>query len=87
MHHICLYFSGSVFLRHVVCVCLYLSFNNSFLSSSQTAQKIFGGEIRVHNLLFIKKDADNFDSVKEQFSSAAEEYKGKVRLCALVWFA
>ncbi|XP_072044111.1 LOW QUALITY PROTEIN: protein disulfide-isomerase-like [Amphiura filiformis] len=46
--------------------------------NDQTAQKIFGGEIRVHNLLFIKRDSDTFDSVKEQFSKAAEDYKGKI---------
>ncbi|XP_060068667.1 protein disulfide-isomerase-like [Ylistrum balloti] len=46
--------------------------------TQESAQKIFGGEIKNHILLFIKKSADNFDSVIEGFKASAKEFKGKV---------
>lgn len=46
--------------------------------SHETAQKIFGGEIKAHNLLFISKKDPNYDSILESFRSVAKEFKGKV---------
>jgi protein disulfide-isomerase A1 len=46
--------------------------------SQETAQKIFGGEIKVHNLLFASKNADNFDTLLSEFRTAARETRGKV---------
>lgn len=42
-----------------------------------TAQKIFGGDIKVHNLLFIKKDDENFATVHGEFQKVAAQFKGK----------
>merc|ERR1712038_616785 len=44
----------------------------------ETAQKIFGGEVKNHNLLFISKKADNFDATLADYKVAAAEFKGKV---------
>ena len=44
----------------------------------KTAQKIFGGEIKVHNLLFASKSADNFETILGEFKAAAKESRGKV---------
>nr|XP_054763029.1 protein disulfide-isomerase-like [Lytechinus pictus] len=44
----------------------------------ETASKIFGGEIKIHNLLFVKKDADDFKTIYDQFYAAATTFKGKV---------
>jgi protein disulfide-isomerase A1 len=46
--------------------------------TQETAGKLFGGEIKSHQLLFIGKDADNFDAVMKEFKAAAEQYKGKI---------
>lgn len=46
--------------------------------SHETAQKIFGGEIKAHNLLFISKKEANYDSILEGFKSAAREFEGRV---------
>jgi protein disulfide-isomerase A1 len=45
--------------------------------NSQSAQKIFGGDIKVHVLLFGSQNSDNFDKVREQFSTAAKDFRGK----------
>jgi len=44
----------------------------------ETAQKIFGGDVKNHNLLFISKKADNFDATLADYKVAAAEFKGKV---------
>lgn len=42
-----------------------------------SAPKIFGGEIKVHNLLFIKGEDEKFNVIKGEFAKAAPNYKGK----------
>lgn len=44
--------------------------------TQESAQKIFGGEVKNHILLFLKKDGG--DDTIEKFRSAASEFKGKV---------
>ncbi|XP_054713407.1 protein disulfide-isomerase-like isoform X1 [Uloborus diversus] len=44
----------------------------------ETAQKIFGGEIKAHNLLFIGKSSPDYESKLESFRKIAKEFKGKV---------
>lgn len=44
----------------------------------QTAQKIFGGEIKFHNLLFISKKSSDYESVVEGFRKVAKEFRNKV---------
>lgn len=46
--------------------------------SQETAQKIFGGEIKIHNLLFASKNGDNFENILTAFRTAAKESRGKV---------
>lgn len=46
--------------------------------TQETAGKLFGGEIKNHQLLFIHKGADNFDKIQSEFKGAAEKYKGKI---------
>jgi len=46
--------------------------------TQESAGKLFGGEIKSHQLLFINKGADNFDSIMKEFKGAAKQYKGKI---------
>ncbi|OWF51818.1 protein disulfide-isomerase-like [Mizuhopecten yessoensis] len=46
--------------------------------TQESAQKIFGGEIKNHILLFIKKSADNFKDTMDGFKASAKGFKGKV---------
>ena len=43
----------------------------------QSAQKIFGGEVKNHILLFLKKEGG--EETIEKFKAAASDFKGKVR--------
>lgn len=45
---------------------------------TQTAPKIFGGEIKTHILLFLPKSVSDYDSKLSSFKSAAQSFKGKV---------
>ncbi|KAG9511381.1 Protein disulfide-isomerase, partial [Fragariocoptes setiger] len=42
------------------------------------AQKIFGGEIKAHNLLFINKTDPSYTSIIEEFRKSAKNFKAKV---------
>jgi len=44
----------------------------------ETANKIFGGDIKIHNLLFVKKTSDAFQTIYDQFHAAAGQFKGQV---------
>ena len=47
-----------------------------------TAQKVFGGEIRSHVLLFLSKEAGHYDKYLPDQKLAAADYKDKVmRTC------
>lgn len=43
----------------------------------ETAQKIFGGEIKVHVIFFASKKSSEFGKMKEEFQTAAKEFRGK----------
>ncbi len=45
--------------------------------NQETAQKIFGGDIKVHNLLFASKSADATKEQLAAFTEAARGFKGK----------
>ncbi|ESO84205.1 hypothetical protein LOTGIDRAFT_184255 [Lottia gigantea] len=45
--------------------------------TQESAQKIFGGKVKNHILLFVNKD-DDFDKHLEQFKAPAKDFKGKV---------
>jgi len=45
--------------------------------NQETAQKIFGGDIKVHTLLFASKKSDSYDSIMTEFKTAAKSFKGK----------
>jgi protein disulfide-isomerase A1 len=45
--------------------------------TQESAQKIFGGEIKKHLLLFVKKTAENFKAVTDDYRTVAAEFKGK----------
>lgn len=46
--------------------------------SHETAQKIFGGEIKAHNLLFASRKSSDYESIVEAFRKVAKEFKNKV---------
>ncbi|GIY26064.1 protein disulfide-isomerase [Caerostris darwini] len=46
--------------------------------SHDSAQKIFGGDIKAHNLLFISKEDSEYESRVSVFRNIAAEFKGKV---------
>lgn len=48
------------------------------VSPTQTAPKIFGGEIKTHILLFLPKSVSDYDGKLGSFKKAAESFKGKV---------
>ena len=45
--------------------------------NQETAQKIFGGEIKVHNLLFASRKSSDFDAILAEFKEAAKSSKGR----------
>jgi protein disulfide-isomerase A1 len=45
--------------------------------TQESAQKIFGGEIKNHLLLFVKKTAENFKAVTDDYRTVAADFKGK----------
>ena len=44
----------------------------------KNAQKIFGGDIKAHNLLFISKSDSRTEQILEEFKQSAKEFKTKV---------
>ncbi|CAG06136.1 unnamed protein product, partial [Tetraodon nigroviridis] len=46
--------------------------------TEQTAPKIFGGDIKSHILMFLPKDASDFQDKMDQFKKAAEGFKGQI---------
>lgn len=46
--------------------------------TQESAQKIFGGEIKNHILMFISKKSKDFDDKQKAYKDAAVEFKGKV---------
>ncbi|XP_061175236.1 protein disulfide-isomerase-like isoform X2 [Saccostrea echinata] len=46
--------------------------------TQESAQKIFGGEIKNHILLFVKKSEKDFDTKLSDFKEAAKDFKGEV---------
>jgi len=46
--------------------------------TQETAGKLFGGEIKSHNLLFMSKEHESYKSTYEQFKEAAKKYMGKL---------
>lgn len=62
---------------HEVCINLF-SFLDKLTIFPQTAQKIFGGEIKTHNLLFISYKSDDYNTNLESYRNVAKDFKGKV---------
>jgi len=46
--------------------------------TQESAQKIFGGDIKNHLLLFVDKSSADFEKVTGEFSAAAKNHKGSV---------
>jgi len=46
--------------------------------NQETAQKIFGGLIKSHLLLFLSKKEGHFDTYIENIKPVASEFRGKV---------
>lgn len=46
--------------------------------TQESAQKIFGGEIKSHMLYFLSRKADDFQTRLDEYKKSAPEFKGKV---------
>ncbi|CAF4917232.1 unnamed protein product, partial [Rotaria sp. Silwood1] len=45
--------------------------------NTESAQKIFGGDIKVHTLFFGSRTSDTYEKQREEFHTAAKEFRGK----------
>uniref|UniRef100_A0A2K5DQU1 Protein disulfide-isomerase n=1 Tax=Aotus nancymaae TaxID=37293 RepID=A0A2K5DQU1_AOTNA len=52
--------------------------HSALIFITQTAPKIFGGEIKTHILLFLPKSVSDYDGKLSNFKKAAEGFKGKI---------
>lgn len=55
-----------------------MNYRSLTCSIEKTAQKIFGGEIKAHNLLFASRKSSDYESIIESFRNVAKEFKNKV---------
>eukprot|EP00052_Salpingoeca_macrocollata_P013550 m.105852 g.105852 ORF g.105852 m.105852 type:complete len:501 (-) comp18961_c0_seq1:213-1715(-) len=46
--------------------------------SDESAQKIFGGDVKNHLILFVKKSSSDFKTLVDAMSEAAKDHKGKI---------
>merc|ERR1712226_735854 len=46
--------------------------------SDKTAPKIFGGDLKQHNLLFAAKSASDYDTIAAAYAESAKSFKGKL---------
>ena len=46
--------------------------------TQESAQKIFGGDVKTHLLLFVSKQSDDFNKHVDTFKAVAPDFKGKV---------
>jgi len=51
--------------------------------SPETAQKIFGGDIKVHVLLFGSKKSGDYENLRKEFQTAAKQYRGRTLFVAI----
>ena len=51
--------------------------------TQESAQKIFGGDIKNHLLLFVSKQSDDFNKHVDTFKAVAPDFKGKVGVLCL----
>lgn len=52
--------------------------------NQETAQKIFGGDIKSHLLVFLSKEAGHFDKYVEGIKEPAKNFRGDVS--SSIWF-
>jgi protein disulfide-isomerase A1 len=45
--------------------------------NAETAQKIFGGDIKVHVLFFASKKSSDYEKLREEFKTAAKQFRGR----------
>lgn len=51
--------------------------------NAETAQKIFGGDIKIHILFFGSKKSSDYEKLRGEFTTAAKQYRGKTLFVAI----
>ncbi|KAG1682621.1 Protein disulfide-isomerase [Nymphon striatum] len=51
--------------------------------NQESAQKIFGGEIKSHHLLFAERSSEEYKKITEFYADVAKQFKGKI-LCVFI---